>query len=41
MDSGSTGNYISDLCLVALNIPMVPEDEHEDLMLADGFVVQA
>ena len=41
VDSGSTGNYISDRCLAALNIPVVPEDEHEDLTLADGSVVQA
>ena len=41
VDSGSTGNYISDRCLAALNIPVVPEDEHENLMLADGSVVQA
>ena len=40
-DSGSTGNYINDWYLAALNIPMVPEDEHENLMLADGLVVQA
>ena len=41
VDSGSTGNYISDRCLAALNIPVVPEDEHENLTLADGSVVQA
>ena len=41
MDSGSTGNYISDQCLAALNIPVVPEDEYEDLTLADGSIVQA
>ena len=41
MDPGSIGNYISDWCLAALNIPVVPEDEHENLMLADGLVVQA
>ena len=41
VDSGSTGNYISDRCLAALNIPVVPEDEYEDLTLADGSVVQA
>ena len=41
VDSGSTSNYISDRCLAALNIPVVPEDEHEDLTLADGLVVQA
>ena len=41
MDSGSTGNYINDRCLTALNIPVVSEDEHEDLMVADGSVVQA
>ena len=41
VDSGSTGNYISDRCLATLNIPVVPEDEHEDLTLADGSVVQA
>ena len=41
MDSGSTGNYISDRCLTALNIPVVPEDEHENLTLANGSVVQA
>ena len=41
VDSGSTGNYISDRCLAALNIPVVPEDEYEDLTLADGLVVQA
>ena len=39
VDSGLTGNYISDRCLAALNIPVVPEDEHENLMLADGLVV--
>ena len=39
VDSGSTGNYISDWCLAALNIPVVPENEYEDLMLADGSVV--
>ena len=41
VDSGSTGNYISDRCVAALNIPVVPEDEYEDLMLADRSVVQA
>ena len=41
VDSGSIGNYISDRCLAALNIPLVPEDEHENLTLADGLVVQA
>ena len=41
MDSGSTGNYISDRCLAALNVPVVPEEEHENLTLADGSVVQA
>ena len=41
VDSGSTGNYISDRCLAVLNIPVVPEDEHENLTLADGSVVQA
>ena len=41
VDSGSTGNYIIDWCLAALNIPVVPEDEHENLTLANGSVVQA
>ena len=41
VDSGSTGNYISDRCLAALNIPVVPKDEHENLTLVDGSVVQA
>ena len=41
VDSGSTGNYISDQCLATLNIPMVPEDEHKNLTLADGSIVQA
>ena len=41
MDSGSTGNYINGWCLDKLNIPVVPKDEHEDLTLADGSVVQA
>ena len=41
VDSGSTGNFISDRCLAALNIPVVPEDEHENLTLVDGSVVQA
>ena len=41
VDSGSTGNYISDRCPTALNIPVVPEDEHESLTLADGSVVKA
>ena len=40
MDSGSTGNYISDQCLATLNIPVVLEDEHENLTLVDGSVVQ-
>ena len=40
MDSGSIGNYISDWCLAALNIPVVPEDEHESLTLANGSVVK-
>ena len=39
VDLGSTGNYISDRCLAALNIPVVPEDEHGDLTLADGSVI--
>ena len=30
-DSGLTGSYISDRCLVALNIPVVAEEEHEDM----------
>ena len=41
VDSGSTGNYISDRCLAALNISVVSEDKHENLTLADGSVVQA
>ena len=41
VDSGSTGNFISDRCLTALNIPVVPEDEHEKLTLADELIVQA
>ena len=41
VDLGSTGNYISDRCLAVLNIPVVPEDEHKNLTLADGSVVQA
>ena len=41
VDSGSAGNYISDRCLAALNIPVVLEDEYEDLTLVDGSVVQA
>ena len=41
MDSGSTGNYISDRCLAALNILVVPEDEHENLTLPNESVVQA
>ena len=41
VDLGSIGNYISDWCLTALNIPVVPEDKHENLTLADGSVVQA
>ena len=41
VDSGSIGNYISDWCLAALNILVGPEDEHENLTLADGLVVQA
>ena len=41
VDSGSTSNYISGWCLAALNIPVVPEDEHENLTLADGSVMQA
>ena len=40
MDSGLIGNYISDWCLAALSIMVVPEDEHKDLTLADGLVVQ-
>ena len=40
-DSVSTSNYISDWCLAALNILVVSEDEHENLMLADRLVVQA
>ena len=41
VDSGSTGNDISDRCLAALNIPVVPNDEHENLTLADGSLVAA
>ena len=41
VDSGSTSNYISDRSLAALNIPVVLEDEHENLILANGLVVQA
>ena len=41
VDSGSTGNYINDRCLAALNIPVVPEDEHKNLTLADESVLQA
>ena len=41
MDLGSTGNYISDRCLAALNISVMPEDEHENLTLANESVVQA
>ena len=35
VDSGLIGNYISDQCLAALSIPVIPEDEHEELMLAN------
>ena len=41
VDSGSTGNYISDWCLAALNILVVPEDEHENLTLSNESVVEA
>ena len=41
VDSGSTANFISDRCLAALNLSVVPEDEHGKLTLADGSVVQA
>ena len=41
VDSGLIGNYISNRCLTALNIPVAPEDQHENLMLADRAVVQA
>ena len=41
VDSGSTCNYTSDQCLATLNIPVVPEDEHKNLMLTNGSVVQA
>ena len=41
VDSGSTGNYTSDRCLIALSITVVPKDDHENLTLADGSVVQA
>ena len=41
VDSGSTRNYIGDRCLAALSIPVIPEDEYEELTLANGSVVHA
>ena len=41
IDSGATGNFISDHIVTALDLQVVPEAQHEELTLADGSVVKA
>ena len=39
IDSGATGNFITDDLVTAWNLPVELEDQHQDLKLADGSVV--
>ena len=41
IDSGATGNFISDHIVTALDLAVMPEAQHEELTLADGSVVKA
>lgn len=41
MDSGATGNFISDRVVTALELQIEPEDNEDELTLADGSLVKA
>ena len=41
IDSGATGNFISDRLITAMELNIEPEDDEEELTLADGSVVRA
>ena len=41
LDSGATGNFISDNVVNSLQLQIVPEAQNEELTLADGSVVKA
>ena len=41
IDSGATGNFISDQVVTALRLKVKPEGQFEELTLADGSVVKA
>ena len=41
IDSGSTGNYLSARCQIALDLKVKPEEDFERLTLADGSEVHA
>ena len=41
IDSGATGNFISDRVVATLELQVEPEDAEEELSLADGSVVKA
>ena len=40
IDSGATGNFISDKVVTTLRLKIVPESEFEQLTLADGSVIK-
>ena len=41
IDSGATGNFISDYIVTTLNLEVVPEAHFDELTLLDGLVVKA
>ena len=41
IDSGATGNFISDRLITAMELNIEPEDDEEELTLANGSVVRA
>ena len=41
IDSGATGNFISDRVMATLELQVEPEEEAEELSLADGSMVKA
>ena len=39
LDSGATGNFVSDAMVSALGLPVQEEEDFHELMLADGTVM--
>ena len=39
VDSGATGNFVSDAMVTALGLPVREEEDFHELTLADGTVV--